>query len=110
LKNALSQFVRDSLRKQIYLKILPRGGNSFTPNYTGNNNNQTSGATYKFIPDLSDWDEALMINSPGQSGNPDSQYYGNLFELWATNNYFPAYYSRTKIEELTDETAILVPK
>lgn len=109
MKNALSQFVGDSLRKQIDLAVLPRGGNSFSPNSTGNNDNQTSGATFKFIADLNDWDEALMINSPGQSGDPESKYYNNLFELWAKNNYFPAYYSRTKIEEVTDETTILTP-
>lgn len=109
MKNALSQFVSDSIRKQIDLTVLPRGGNSFTPNSTGNNNNQTSGATFKFIADLSDWDKALMINSPGQSGDPDSKYYSNLFELWATNNYFPAYYSRPKVEEVTDESIILIP-
>lgn len=109
MKNTLSQFVGDSLRKQIDLAVLPRGGNSFTPNSTGNNDNQTSGATFKFIADVNDWDEALMINSPGQSGDPKSKYYSNLFELWAKNNYFPAYYSRSKIEEVTDETIILTP-
>lgn len=109
MKNALSLFVSDSLKQQIDLESLPRGGNSFTPNSTGNNDNQSSGATFKFIADLSDWDEALMINSPGQSGNPDSKYYSNLFELWATNKYFPAYYSRTKIEKVTDETIVLMP-
>jgi penicillin amidase len=109
MKNALSDFVSDSLKQHIDSGVLPRGGNSFTPNSTGNNDNQTSGATFKFIADLSDWDDALMINSPGQSGDPDSKYYNNLFELWAKNYYFPAYYSRAKIEEVTDDTIILIP-
>lgn len=109
MKNALSPFVGDSLRNKIDLGTLPRGGNSFTPNSTGNNDNQISGASFKFITDLSDWDKALMINSPGQSGNPDSKYYSNLFELWANNEYFPAYYSRQKIETVTDKATILIP-
>ena len=109
MNNALSKFVSDSLKHHIDLGTLPRGGNSFTPNSTGNNDNQTSGATFKFIADLSNWDDALMINSPGQSGDPDSKYYNNLFELWAKNDYFPAYYSRAKIEEVTDDTIILMP-
>ncbi len=109
MQNALSPFVSDSLRKKIDLEVLPRGGNSFTPNSTGNNDNQTSGATFKFITDLSDWDKALMINSPGQSEDSQSPYYGNLFELWAKNEYFPAYYSKEKIEEVTKERIQLVP-
>ncbi len=110
MKNALSPFVSDSLRKKIDLGTLPRGGNSFTPNSTGNNDNQVSGASFKFISDLSDWDKALMINSPGQSANPESKYYSNLFEIWAKNEYFPAYYSRQKIESVTDKTTLLVPE
>ncbi|MFK7813752.1 MAG: penicillin acylase family protein [Maribacter sp.] len=110
MKNALSALVSDSLRKKIDLETLPRGGNSFTPNSTGNNDNQVSGGSFKFISDVSDWDKTVMINSPGQSGNPDSKYYDNLFELWANNEYFPAYYSKQKIKEVTDETIILVPE
>ena len=110
MKNAISPFVNDSLKKKIDLGILARGGNSFTPNSTGNNDNQVSGASFKFITDLSDWDKTLMINAPGQSGNPNSPYYNNLFELWAKNQYFPAYYSRQKITEVTDDTTILIPK
>lgn len=109
MKNTLSHFVGDSLRKKIDLGVLPRGGNSFTPNSTGNNDNQVSGATFKFITDLSDWDKTLMINSPGQSEDSESQYYGNLFELWAKNEYFPSYYSREKIEGVTKEKIRLRP-
>jgi penicillin amidase len=110
MKNALSPFVSDSLRKKIDLGTLPRGGNSFTPNSTGNNDNQVSGASFKFITDLSDWDKGQMINAPGQSGNPDSKYYNNLFKMWAQNEYFPAYYSREKIETVTDTKTILLPE
>lgn len=110
MKNALSPFVSDSLRKKIDLGTLPRGGNSFTPNSTGNNDNQVSGASFKFITDLSDWDKGQMINAPGQSGNPDSKYYNNLFEMWAQNEYFPAYYSREKIKTVTDTKTVLLPK
>lgn len=109
MKNTLSHFVGDSLRKKIDLGVLPRGGNSFTPNATGNNDNQVHGGTFKFITDLSDWDKALMINSPGQSEDSESPYYGNLFELWAKNEYFPAYYSREKIEGVTKEKIRLTP-
>jgi len=109
MKNAVSPFVSDSLRVKIDLGTLPRGGNSFTPNATGNIDNQVHGGSFKFITDVSDWNKMLMINSPGQSGNPGSKYYGNLYEMWAKNEYFPGYYSREKIEEVTDKTTLLVP-
>ncbi|TMM57336.1 penicillin acylase family protein [Maribacter algarum] len=110
MKNALSAFVNDSLQAKIDLGTFPRGGNSFTPNSTGNNDNQVSGGSFKFIADLSDWDKTLMINSPGQSGNPESKYYGNLHEMWSKNAYFPAYYSKEKIMKVTESRIMLVPE
>ncbi|MGF1557745.1 MAG: penicillin acylase family protein [Flavobacteriaceae bacterium] len=109
MNNVMSPFLSDDIRKKINVGPFPRGGNSFTPNATGNNDNQTSGASFKFITDLSDWDKALLINTPGQSEDPKSPYYNNLFELWAKNAYFPAYYSREKIENYTREKTLLRP-
>ncbi|MEX2233241.1 MAG: penicillin acylase family protein [Cyclobacteriaceae bacterium] len=50
-----------------------------------------------------------MINTPGQSADPLSPFYGNLFQLWARDDYFPAYYSRDKIEEVTQERILMAP-
>ena len=88
---------------------MPRGGNSHTPNSTGSRDNQLSGASFRLITDLSDWDKTLMINTPGESGIPGNSYYGDLFTLWADDQYFPAYYSKGKIEEVTDNRMILKP-
>jgi penicillin amidase len=62
------------------------------------------------ITDVGDWDKTVMTNSPGQSGDPSSPYYSNLFELWAKNEYFPSYYSRKRIEEVTEERIVLTPE
>lgn len=86
-----------------------RGGNSHTPNATGSLDRQGHGASFRFIADLSDWDKTLMINTPGQSADPRSQYYSNLFALWAEDGYFPAYFSREKIESVTDSLTTLLP-
>lgn len=110
MEHMLSAFVSPELRSRLDVGPFPRGGNRYTPNSTGNTDNQLSGASFKFITDLSDWDKAWMINTPGQSGNPDSPYYRNLGELWAGNGYFPAYYSRSKIEGATAETTELIPE
>jgi penicillin amidase len=89
---------------------LPRGGNSQTPGSTSNNENQSHGASFKFIADLSNWDNSLMINAPGQSGDFTSPYYNNLFELWATDQYFPAAYSKTKVLEFVKQKSVLLPQ
>lgn len=110
MQHMLSSFVNGELQNKLNAGPHPRGGNSFTPNSTGNADNQSSGGSFKFITDVGDWDKALMINTPGQSGNPDSAYYKNIFRLWAENNYFPAYYSREKVEGVTRQFLILSPE
>lgn len=106
LNAGLSETQKDSLN----LGPLPRGGNSHTPNATGGTDRQMHGASFRIITDLSDWNKTLMINTPGQSADPRSKYYKNLFELWANDGYFPAYYTRDKIETVTDEKFELKPK
>jgi len=50
------------------------------------------------------------LNSPGQSGNPYSPHYEDLFPLWAEGKYFPLFFSRGKIESVTEEILNLQPK
>lgn len=96
--------------KAVYnLAPLPRGGNSHTPNSTGGLDRQGSGASFRIITDLEDWNKTLMINTPGQSSDPAGKYYKNLYETWAKDQYFPAYYSREKIQANADEHTILKP-
>jgi len=109
LVNRLPGLVNEQWQEKVNIGPLPKGGNSHTPNSTGNLDNQSSGASFRFIVDVGDWDKAVMINAPGQSGDPASPYYKNLFELWANDEYFPAYYSKNKIEPVTKERTILKP-
>ena len=88
---------------------LPRGGNSYTLNNTGGGDNQTSGASFRIIVDTGDWDRTVGANNPGQSGDPDSPFYDNLYELWATDRFFPVFYSREKVESVAAERWELVP-
>jgi penicillin amidase len=110
IKHPLSGLVADSLSRGWDLGPTSRGGNGYTPGSTGNNYNQSSGATFRVIVPLGDWDRALGINSPGQSGDPESPYYDNLFELWARDGYFPLYYSRDSIMKHADSKWMLLPK
>ena len=110
ITHPLTSIVNKPLRDQLNLGPLPRGGNSHTPGSTGGADNQLSGASFRFITDTGNWDEAVMINTPGQSGNSKSEFYRNLFPLWANDQYFPAYYSKDKIIKSTKEQFELVPQ
>jgi penicillin amidase len=45
----------------------------------------------------------------GQSGDPDSPFYSNLYNDWAKDIYFPVYYSKEKIEEHLHKRTLLTP-
>ncbi len=110
ITHPLSALVADSISRGWDLGPLPRGGNGYTPGSTGNNYNQSSGATFRVIIPVGDWDRSLGINSPGQSGDPNSPYYDNLFEMWAADRYFPMHYSRDSIVKHADSKWVLRPK
>jgi penicillin amidase len=61
------------------------------------------------IADAANWDNSVGLNTPGQSGDPDSAHYRDLFEQWARGNYFPVAYSRSKVESIAKERVMLVP-
>jgi penicillin amidase len=78
-------------------------------NSTSDTDNQSTGASFRIIADVGDWDRSLGTNTPGQSGDPDSPHYRDLFGLWAAGNYFPAFYSRPKVESVTEARTMLLP-
>jgi penicillin amidase len=57
------------------------------------------GASYREILDVADWDRSIATNTPGQSGQPGSRFYGNLLPLWADDQYFPLAFSKQAVEK-----------
>ncbi|MEN2282620.1 penicillin acylase family protein [Algoriphagus sp. SE2] len=110
MAHALGGLVNEELKAKLDVGPLPRGGNSYTPGSTGGNNRQSSGASFRIIVNTGDWDATVGTNGPGQSGNPDSPFYSNLFEPWAKDQYFPVYYSRDKVEAVSADKIVLSPK
>jgi len=87
-----------------------RGGDSNTVNATGGRNfKQSSGASYREIIDLADWDHSMTTNAPGESGDPRSRFYDNLIEDWEWGEYHPLLYTRPMIERFTVERMIYQP-
>jgi penicillin amidase len=67
------------------------------------------GASYREVLDVSDWDRSIVTNTPGQSGQPESPYYGNLLPLWASDTYFPLAFSRARVEKEAERRLALIP-
>jgi penicillin amidase len=109
IRHPLSPAVSEEIRRKIDVGPAPRGGYDSTLNNTGSGDNQTSGATFRVVMDLADWDNSVATSSPGQSGDPDSPHYRDLFQLWAKHQYFPLFYSREKIESVTETRTVLEP-
>jgi len=109
LQHSLSRVMNDDLRAQLDIGPLHRGGSSFTVNMTGSGYNQRSGASFRIIADCSDWDNSVGTNCPGQSGNPESRHYKDLFGPWAEGRYFPIYFSRRKVLSAAESILTLNP-
>ena len=112
LEHSLSDMVDETQEENMNIGPLPRGGSGDTVGASGYDAdfNQTHGATFRLIVDVGEWDNSVAMNSPGQSGDPDSKFYDNLFETWTNDEAVPLLYSRDKIEEATDHTIILMPE
>jgi penicillin G amidase len=105
----LSAAVDSSVRARLDAGPAPRGGDATTVGATGGADNQTSGASFRIVVDVGDWEKTLGINTPGQSGNPDDPHYRDLFPLWATDRYFSVPYARDHIKAAGGMTVVLVP-
>lgn len=109
LRHPMGTAVDAATRSLLEAGPLPRGGYGSTVNQTGNGDNQTSGASFRIIVDTGDWDRAVGMNTPGQSGDTRSPFYDNLFEFWANDQFHPVFYSRDRIEEVTAQRIELKP-
>ena len=109
IRHPLSDAVNAATLAKLNAGPLPRGGDGNTVSATGGADNQASGGSLKIIADTEDWDKSVGLNTPGQSGDPDSPHYRDLFPLWARGEYFPIAYSRAKVESVRESTLRLAP-
>jgi penicillin amidase len=68
-----------------------------------------TGANFRRIIDLSDLDNSVGTNAPGQSAQPGSPYYGNLADHLGNGEYFPLVFSREAVESQAAHRLILKP-
>lgn len=111
-RHPLRGVVDEATRKQLDVGEWPIGGSGFTPmatSYRPADFGLTSGASFRMVLDVGNWDASRVVNTPGQSGNPASPHYRDLAPLWAKGEYFPLVYSRAAVERQTTERLRLEP-
>jgi penicillin amidase len=69
----------------------------------------TNGSSFRMVVDVGAWDNSRVINTPGQSGDPASAHYNDLFPLWAQGQYVPMLWTRDAVEHAARQVIQLTP-
>ncbi|HEY8616315.1 penicillin acylase family protein [Phenylobacterium sp.] len=101
------------LAAQMSVGPLQVAGSASTPraaSWRGSDFRQTAGASVRLVLDVGAWDNSMAVNTPGQSGDPFSPHYRDLFPLWAAGTYFPLRFTRPAVEGDTEAVISLTPR
>lgn len=101
------------LAAQMRVGPLQVPGSASTPRattYRAGDFTQVSGASVRMVLDVGAWDNSMVINTPGQSGDPMSPHYRDLFPLWAAGGYVPLRFSRAAVDADAETVIALTPK
>ena len=97
---AVAAVATPEFKAQLSVGPLEMGGSASTPmaaTYRPNDFNVIAGASVRMVLDVGAWDNSVVINTPGQSGDPASPHYRDLFPIWAGGGYAPLLYSRAAV-------------
>lgn len=72
--------------------------------------NAVAGSSFRMVLDVGSWDNSRVINTPGQSGDPRSRHYADLFPLWGADETFPLLFSRPAVEAAASHRIMLHPR
>jgi penicillin amidase len=109
---AVGALADPQLRAQMTVGPLQTPGSASSPRaqaYRSSDFAVISGASVRMVMDVGAWDDSVFINSPGQSDDPMSAHYRDLFPLWAAGAYVPLRFSRAAVEHDAEIIIQLVP-
>ncbi len=110
--HVLAPLAGDSDRAGLSVGPAPMAGTSLSPlaaSWRAEDFRVMSGASFRMVLDVGDWDSSRFINTPGQSGDVDSPHARDLFETWVKGGYVPLVYSREAVEAATARVLKLSP-
>lgn len=88
------------------------GGDSYTVMarwVRGNGWNVSGGASYLQVIDVGAWDNSLMLNLPGNSNDPGSPHYRDLYAPWIDGKMQPMLFSRAAVDAHAVARTLLGP-
>jgi len=100
------------LRAQMTVGPLQTPGSGSTPraqSYRAADFSVNSGASVRMVMDVGAWDNSVVINTPGQSGDPMNAHYRDLFPMWAEGSYVPLRFSRAAVDRDAENLIHLIP-
>jgi penicillin G amidase len=109
---AAAAIADSATRARMTLGPAPLPGGASTPKaatWRPTDFNTTAGASVRMVMDVGAWDQSMVINTPGQSNDPDSPHYGDLFTVWARGGYVPLLFSRTAVDGAAETVISLTP-
>jgi penicillin amidase len=98
---AIAVLADPQTRAQMTVGPQPTPGSANTPRaqtYNTDTFEVVAGASVRLVIDVGDWDNSTFINTPGQSINPDSRHYRDLFPIWAKGAQVPLRFTRGAVE------------
>ncbi|MCS6843254.1 MAG: penicillin acylase family protein [Caldilineales bacterium] len=69
----------------------------------------TVSATYRQVLDVGDWDRSTAVLSTGQSGQPFSEHYADMIDMWREGEQHPMLWSRQAVQSQAKATLWLRP-
>jgi penicillin G amidase len=91
---------------------LKQGGSAQTVmsnGYRMSDGRTITGASFRMVADVGEWDNSVFVNAPGQSGDVRSKHYDDHGQLWSERKYVPLIFSEEAIERETTLHIVLEP-
>ena len=88
------------------------GGDSYTVMarwVRGSGYDVAGGASYLQVIDVGRWDNSLMLNLPGNSNDPRSPHYRDMYKPWIAGDLKPMLFSRAAVDANVVARTILKP-
>ncbi|MBU2136210.1 MAG: penicillin acylase family protein [Alphaproteobacteria bacterium] len=111
-EHALAPLLSSEAAERLAVGPAPMAGTMLSPlaaSWRARDYRVVSGASFRMVLDVGAWDNSVAINTPGQSGDPASPHYRDLFPLWVKGEYVPLLSSRPAIEAATETVLTLTP-
>jgi penicillin amidase len=109
---AVAVLADPELRAQMSVGPLQTPGSASTPGaqaYRASDFSVIAGASVRLVMDVGAWDNSVAMNTPGQSDDPMSAHYRDLFPMWAQGSYVPLRFSRAAVDGDAEDVIHLAP-